>query len=808
MTTLRKFLAAGSAALVLATAHAQQTGPHIGYVYPAGGKAGTTFEVVIGGQFLFGATNVFVSGGGVQAQITHLLRPLNGKELNDARILVDQLMARRAVVRNDFKALEAFRSFKNTKSLKPDPAEEAKGLETLKKKYAHATWTPEDEKLLAEARKKIAGGVRRPENPAISEIATLTVTIAADATQGDHEIRLGTPQGLTNPLLFKIGQLPEVTRPAIKAIKQQTSVKEKQMSVPLFKVAKDREETKVTLPTVVNGQIMPGTVDYFRFPATKGTKLVIAVSARELIPYLADAVPGWFQATIALYDASGKELAYDDDFRFSPDPVLYYEIPADGEYVLEIKDSIYRGREDFVYRITLGEIPFITSIYPLGGPVGATAAVELKGWNLPTTRVNVDNQKRAPGTFPIFVRKDPWISNFVPFAVDSLPECAEQKVNSQRRTAQAVKLPIIVNGRIEKPDDRDYFKFEGQAGQALVAEVLARHLNSPLDALIKLTDADGKLIATNDDCEDKGAGLETHHADSYLRLTLPTNGTYCLEVTDTSHQGGPDYAYRLRLSAPRPDFALRVVPSSINMRYGGTVPLTVYAVRRDGFTNAIPISLQDAPDGFKVNGSAIPAGQDSVKLTLTAPPMGSPHALQLNFVGRATIEGQQVAHSAIPAEDMMQAFAYRHLVLSQEMRIGIGGRSSSKGGSGKGSSSKSSSSKIPPLKIISDLPVKIPAGGSVSIKLSVPGYMVTSGKVALELTEPPEGISIQKFVPATSGAELFIAADTAKCKAGQKGNLIVAVMAKNPSSSPKNKTPKKGAQIATLPAIPFEIVEP
>ena len=53
-----------------------------------------------------------------------------------------------------------------------------------------------------------------------------------------------------------------------------------------------------------------------------------------------------------------------------PIPVLYYEIPADGEYVVEIKDAIYRGREDFVYRITIGELPFVTSIFPLGGPAG------------------------------------------------------------------------------------------------------------------------------------------------------------------------------------------------------------------------------------------------------------------------------------------------------------------------------------------------------------------------------------------------------------------------------------------------------
>ena len=111
----------------------------------------------------------------------------------------------------------------------------------------------------------------------------------------------------------------------------------------------------------------PAASDRYRFQARKGQQLVVAVSARELIPYLADAVPGWFQATLALYDAQGKELAYDDHYRFHPDPVLFYEIPADGQYTLEIHDALYRGREDFVYRIAMGELPFVTSIFPLGG---------------------------------------------------------------------------------------------------------------------------------------------------------------------------------------------------------------------------------------------------------------------------------------------------------------------------------------------------------------------------------------------------------------------------------------------------------
>jgi len=47
-----------------------------------------------------------------------------------------------------------------------------------------------------------------------------------------------------------------------------------------------------------------------------------------------------------------------------------------------------------------------------------------------------------------------------------------------------------------------------------VIEVFARRLNSPLDSILQLTDAQGKQIAANDDYEDKGYGLTTHHADS------------------------------------------------------------------------------------------------------------------------------------------------------------------------------------------------------------------------------------------------------------------------------------------------------
>ena len=43
--------------------------PHLGYAYPAGGQQGTSFDLLLGGQYLAGATNVIVTGEGVRAEV-------------------------------------------------------------------------------------------------------------------------------------------------------------------------------------------------------------------------------------------------------------------------------------------------------------------------------------------------------------------------------------------------------------------------------------------------------------------------------------------------------------------------------------------------------------------------------------------------------------------------------------------------------------------------------------------------------------------------------------------------------------------
>ncbi|MHB8900256.1 MAG: PPC domain-containing protein, partial [Thermoguttaceae bacterium] len=218
-------------------------------------------------------------------------------------------------------------------------------------------------------------------------------------------------------------------------------------------------------------------------------------------------------------------------------------------------------------------------------------------------------------------------------------------------------------------DDRDVFEVEGKAGETIVAEVFARRLDSPLDSMLTVTDSTGKVLALNDDYEDPGVGLNTHHADSYLTLQFPADGTYFVHLRDTASQGGEAYAYRLRLSAPRPDFALRSVPSMASLRGRGTATVTVYAIRKDGFDGDIKLSLKNPPQGFQALPVTLKSGAETAKFTIKTSLRSTPEPLGLVIEGTATVGQRQVTHEVVPAEDRMQAFLWRHLLPAEEFAV-------------------------------------------------------------------------------------------------------------------------------------------
>jgi hypothetical protein len=156
-----------------------------------------------------------------------------------------------------------------------------------------------------------------------------------------------------------------------------------------------------------------------------------------------------------------------------------------------------------------------------------------------------------------------------------------------------------------------------------------------------------------------------------LRTNLPGNGKFYLQIGDAQANGGQAYGYRLRISPPRPDFELRVVPSSINARAGSNIPVTVYALRRDGFNGDITMTLKDAPMGFTLRASRVPAGKDQVNLTMRVPPKPMKEPVTLHLEGRAVIQGREIVRPAVPADDMEQAFIYHHLVPAKDLKVAV-----------------------------------------------------------------------------------------------------------------------------------------
>jgi hypothetical protein len=629
LVSLLLFMLAAAVAFAAPKAKGQSSRPYLGYIYPAGGQQGTTFAVKVGGQSLDDVTDVVVTGAGVTGKAVQCFKRIGPQEMT---LLRDQLRELK----------EARKSAKT-----PDP--------------------PASD-LIARIEKRIAEYCQRPASAALAGLVFLEFTIAPDAPPGKREVRLVVPGGVSNPLPFHVGQLPETTRKPMLTAEFQVLGKEQ---LALRKRPDEEAEIGVTPPCTLNGQIASGEINRYRFAARKGQQLVVSALARQLIPFIADAVPGWFQPVLALYNDKGKEIAYQDDFRFKPDPVVLFEVPKDGEYVAAISDAIHRGREDFVYRITIGEQPYLTSIFPLGGQVGETHALKMQGWNLDGATLRQPAKDAAPGVQSVSVVVKGVMSNAVPFALDTLPETLEKEPNNAETAAQKVTLPVIVNGRIDRKGDWDVFEFQGKAGDTLMAEVIARRLDSPMDPVLKITGANGTLLAFNDDHEDAGNGVNTHHADSYATVKLPADGVCRVHIGDTVRSGGDEYGYRLRIGPARPDFALRTVPSSVTLRTktgGGSI--SVYVARKDGFAGPITIGLKNPPAGVTCKPVTISGTQTVARLSLKCDLPGTSKPFDLVVTGSTSQAPGQSAlqHDAVPCEDRMQAFLWRHLVPAPDLK--------------------------------------------------------------------------------------------------------------------------------------------
>lgn len=580
------------------------------------------------------------------------------------------------------------------------------------------------------------------------ESLRVTVNLGPKAKPGMHDFRVIAEDGISNRFRFFVDQYPEV---------METKADDKTKATMDIDLA---DAQKITaMPVVINGRVFGADRDLYAFDVRAGQTLVFDVQARAILPFVADAVPGWFQACISLLDSKGRVVVFADDNHFEPDPRLIHTFTSDGTYYLEIHDALFRGREDWVYRIRMGEIPTVTHVFPLGTSRNEQRTFELFGVHLPqkTATVNVSEHQDILSHVQVTDGKG-MLSNAVPILVNDAPSVVEVEPNNYNGQAQLIQWPVCVDGRIDKPGDTDTFAFEvTKNNQELLFNVYARRLDSPMDANIDLMDGKGKWITSNDDTVDDAFALITHHADSRLVYKF-RKGRYLFRIRETQGKGGPEYAYRVVVTEPQADFALRLMPINRSIAPGGTAELTAQVIRQPGFTAPIDLTFGNLPEGMIIRGAQIPKGEDVVRLTITAPEKMEGTLLSPTLTGTATVDKQTITRTAQPAQEVMQAFIYKHRPVTEELLLAV------------------APAKYFNLSLTDpNLPVvEVPLGEEVEVQFNIEREGKNKRPVRLVGYNPPKGISVKPGTikpEETTGSVKISAIKWAK--PGMETNIIV-----------------------------------
>jgi hypothetical protein len=419
--------------------------------------------------------------------------------------------------------------------------------------------------------------------------------------------------------------------------------------------------------------------------AKKATEELAAIKSRE-------AVGGAELAQV--FDRPYRNLAYSDHFSGREDPLLVFRVPKDGLYVVEVRDELYRGRAEFNYRLVVGKLPCVTSIFPAGGKRGEKSVIRLEGFNLGEMKTHaVAFAKGATTSEPQLERAHNSLGTSNPFALEvgDDQEFLESEPNDDSETATAVTAPAVMNGVIEREGDSDYFKFTAAKGQRLIFETVSRSLGSPLDARLDLYDSNGRRLKNNDD-----ANLS---ADSLIDHTFAAEGEYVIRVGDTTGLGGPDRVYRLRIHPPRPDFSLTVSPDNPRVTAGGAIALKVLVKRREGFTGDIELAVLNLPKGAIASPATLMGSQVEQTISLTMPANATPGITAISVVGKTKIEEKAISHQAVPAEQVRYINAWRYVPVDDVVLAVV---------------------PAAPLSLSWDIPkIKLTAGKTVEAKIKV-----------------------------------------------------------------------------------------
>lgn len=371
------------------------------------------------------------------------------------------------------------------------------------------------------------------------------------------------------------------------SFKLHASYKGQEIAVPtLMPVSKLPETTISTAPAqfgkpmdiqpsvVVNGAIEnPDETHYFRFPARAGETFVFRPESMKLGYHLDPAV--------TLFDADGQKLGYADDpgvddrsDEYQLDHDLSHRFEKDGLYVVSIRDGMYRGGEQLVYRLAV-ERKEPDFILELREPVKT-----LHQGQESTIQVRV--RRRAGWTAPVEV----W--------AEGLPD----GVIVERRTAEP-KNSIV----------KDTCGVDREVDGAIV--------------LLPIRAAGARTGRS--EFQMKGSGVMNGRAVERTAIVRYENAA-------AGHVYGPMEVQVSELTITTPPKVLISTPDTVTIDPGQELPLTV-SIRRFGDAKAGSLRLRTRGSGIKPAELEITEGSRNAKLPVSLAGTGESASLIVEAVG-------------------------------------------------------------------------------------------------------------------------------------------------------------------------------
>lgn len=305
---------------------------------------------------------------------------------------------------------------------------------------------------------KLTGSLLSDPEPKSKEV-WIQLKAAADLVRGAYEISVVGLGGESGMLKIHVDSLPQI-------VEQTTNVTD-------------------ALPINLWGTLdAAGDFDVLEFEAKQGQTLVFDLTAKSL--------GSKANGVLTLTDAQGKVLASNNDFERG-DPLLLHTFDQAGKYFITVGDLMLGASGDHFYRLSIGEFPYVTGVYPLSVSTNAEE-VELVGFNLPAERkVKIKPEKTGELEVPLDLEK---FRNrrSLKVLVSEMNELVEAEPNDKPDSATKVNAPCSVAGRITKRGETDVFRFESKANQTWIIETSAAQRGSPIDTKVEVLHAEGKPV--------------------------------------------------------------------------------------------------------------------------------------------------------------------------------------------------------------------------------------------------------------------------------------------------------------------------